>query len=214
MKPLSDFYNYLMPQLSGITTDLVDFELLQCARDFCDKTSTWVLPFDAVNLVASQATYDLEPSETQAAVVRITELSIAGTLQWQYREPQRQQRASVYPRYRPDEPPFSLSMDLLEITLDAALVPSAALLGGLQVTGAMKPPINATALPDFLLTQYSEAMRFGTLGRLMVMGGKPWSNPALAMGYLSRYEQELAFAAYQGQVGNTRQILRVRPAGI
>jgi len=64
-----------------------------------------------------------------------------------------------------------------------------------------------------LKTQYSEAMRFGTLSRLMLMAKKPWTDRGLATEYASEYRQQLNFAAYQGQVGNTRQQLRVKKWG-
>lgn len=217
MKAFSEFYDLVTPELPGITTDMLDYQLRQVARDFCEKTSCWRLPFDDVSLIASQATYDLEPSEPQSAVVRLVSLTLGTQLLWQsdepHADPQRSHCNVVTPKYDRTAPPFTLSPDLLEITLATNEVPTAALAAGMHVIGAMKPSINATALPDFLLSQYSEAMRFGTLSRLMVMAKKPWTDRALASVYAFEWGKAVNFSAYQAQVGNTRAPLRVRKWG-
>lgn len=216
-KPLSDFHDLLLPEVPGCTVPMLNLHLVHVARDFCQQTSAWRLPFDSVNLLAGQAIYDLEPSEPSSEVVRITSLTLGMELIWQSDEqPKCQDRANVdvaVPKYLRNSPPFTLSPDLLEITLLDSEAPTADLIGGLQVIGAMKPSFKATVLPDFLLSQYSEALRFGALSRLMVMTKKPWTDRALATAYMGEWHKALNFAAYQSQVGNTRAPLRVRKWG-
>lgn len=209
-KALADFHDLLLPELPGCTVDLVNLHLREVARDFCLKTSAWRLPFDPVNLVAAKPTYDLEPSEPEAEVVRVTQLTINSELLWEETDREQQGATSVAPKYVRNEPPFTLSPDLLEITLMTDEVPNTSLAAGMQVVGAMKPSAGAARLPDFLRSQYSEAMRFGTLARLMRMAKKPWTDKALAADYLSDWHKALNFAAYQVQVGNTREHLRVK----
>lgn len=210
---LKDFYDLLMPELPGCTTAMVDLHLRETARDFCTRTSAWKLPFDAVNLVAGQATYDLEPSEPEAEVVRVIKLTLNSELIWEDTDREQKAADSLEPKYVRNEPPFTLSPDLLEITLMTDEVPTAAVAGGMVIVGAMKPTARATRLPDFIKGQYSDAMRWGTLARLMVMAKKPWTDRALASAYLSMWNGALNFAAYQAQVGNTREKLRVKKWG-
>lgn len=207
---LKDFYDLLMPELPGCTTPMLDLQLRETARAFCQQTSAWKLPFDAVNLVADQATYDLEPSEPEAEVVRVIKLTLGSELIWEDTDREQKSADASEPKYVRNEPPFTLSPDLLEITLMADEVPTAAVTGGMVIVGAMKPTARATRLPDFLKGQYSDAMRFGTLARLMVMAKKPWTDRALAAAYMGMWHQQLNFAAYQAQVGNTRERLRVK----
>lgn len=209
-KALAEFHDYLLPELPGCTVDMVNFNLRETARQFCQQTSAWRLPFDNVNLVAAQATYDLEPSEPESEVVRIVELTVNSILLWTETDREQYSQLAIDPKYARNEPPFSLSPDLLEITLIDDEVPSASVTAGLQVVGAMKPSQKAASLPDFLLSQYSEALRFGTLSRLLAMGNKPWSDRQLASGYMGEWNKALNFAAYQVQTGNTRAPLRVR----
>lgn len=210
---LKEFYDLLLPEVPGCTTAMLDLHLRETARAFCQQTSAWKLPFDAVNLVASRATYDLEPSEPEAEVVRVIKLTLNGELMWE--DTDREQRGInvIEPKYVRNEPPFTLSPDLLEITLMADEVPTAAVAGGMVIVGAMKPTARAGRLPDFLKGQYSDAMRYGTLARLMAMAKKPWTDRALASAYLGMWNEQLNFAAYQAQVGNTREKLRVKKWG-
>ena len=120
----------------------------------------------------------------------------------------------VQPKYRRDDPPFTMSADCTQIILNADEVPTAAIASGLVVTVALQPTVVATVLPDFLKASYLPALRYGTLFRLMRMGSKkPWSDRELSVDYESRWHQELNFAAFQGDVGNNRKPLRVTKWG-
>lgn len=214
MKALSEFYDLLLTELPGCTTDMVDFQLVQVASEFCGVTSAWRQAIDPISLVAGQATYDLDSPETKSDVVRVTKLSIGTTLLWQDKEvDDRGCSTSASPRYMRDEPPFTLSPDLLELTLIAAEVPTADLVAGMTGEAALKPALGTTMLPDFLKSQHSETMRFGVLSRLKVMGGVKWMDRPLAAEYRTEWIKALNLAAYQGQVGNTRRPLRVRKWG-
>lgn len=210
---LTAFYDLLLPEVPGCTTAMLDLQLRETARAFCQQTSAWRLPFTNVNLVAGQATYTLVPSEPESEVVRVVKLTLNGELMWE--DTDREQRGvnASEPKYLRNEPPFTLSLNLMEITLMADEVPTASVTGGMVITGAMKPTANAASLPDFLIGQYSDAMRYGTLSRLMVMGKKPWTDRDLATAYMGKWQEQLNFAAYQAQVGNTRERLRVKKWG-
>jgi hypothetical protein len=209
MSALSDYYDLLMPELPGITTALLDQHLREVARDFCGKTSAWREDLTAIDLVADQAAYSVAVP-TDSALVRVVSLTAADELLWLDREAKEDDEQ---PTYRPEEPPFSLSDDLGTLTLSTDDVPTESLAAGLVIKAALKPSTTAATLPDFLRTQYSEAMRFGVLSRLMGMGKKPWSDRPLAGVYAQMWQQKLNFAGYQAQVGNTRQVLRVRKWG-
>lgn len=208
--PLSAFYPLLLPELPSCPEPMMDLHLREVARAFCVQTGAWSVPFDAIDLVALQASYDIDAPESDAVVTRVTKLTVNGVLLWSDSDAA---PGEVAPKYLRDEPPFTVSNDLSEITLTAEEVPTAAVSGGLQLVGSLQPSITATTLPDFLLTVYSDAMRFGTLARLMVMGNKPWTDRVLAGDYRTQWEQKVGYAAYQADSGNTRKTLRVRKWG-
>lgn len=211
MSALADFYDLLLPELPGCSTGLVDLHLREVARDFCSKTGQWRQALTAIDLVADQAAYTVA-TPASSELVRVTALTVSDELLWQLSD-RNADRSDVgeHAKYVPNEPPFSLSADLTQITL--VEVPTAAVVGGLEITAALKPTAFAATLPDFLKAQYSEAIRFGVLSRLMAMGKKPWTDRELAMAYDSRWSSQLNFAAYQATVGNTREPLRVTKWG-
>jgi hypothetical protein len=212
-KPLADFYDHLLPELPGCTTELLDHHLRSVAREFCHRTSAWRLPFDDVDTAAGVATYDLIPSESESDVVRLTKLTVNGTLLWRDADENRPGEDTTTPAYKRESPPFSVSVDNLQIMLAADEIPSAAVAAGLKVVGALKPSASARRLPDFLLSEAIEAIRAGVLSRLMLMSKKPWTDRELAVFYQGKWNQELNFWACQTQRGNTRQILRVKSWG-
>lgn len=210
MSALSAYYDHLLPELPGCTTAMVDLHLRAMVRDFCKRTSVWRQDLAAINLVANQASYTLvTPADSE--VVRVTALKAASELLWVDTD---RQTDGDEPKYQRGEPPFTQSTDLSQITLITDEVPAASLAGGLVVTVALRPTDTAATLPDFLLTEYLEAIRLGTLSRLMRMGGKkPWSDRVLAADYDTRFNALVNHAAYQGSVGNTRKSLRVKKWG-
>lgn len=213
MTLLKEFYDLLMPELPGCSTAMVDHQLRQTAREFCLRTGAWRLPFDPMNLLAGQGTYDLDSPEPESEVVKLYSFAIGGKLLWQDADHAPAGTALHLPYLR-NTPPFTLSPDLLELTLAPELVPSADASGGLQLVGSLKPNASATRLPEFLKSQYSDTMRHGVLSRLMLMAKKPWTDRDLASVYAGRWQAELNFAAYQVQVGNTRAALRVKKSAI
>jgi hypothetical protein len=209
MSALSDYYDLLLPELPGCLPSMVDLHLRDVAREFCEKTSIWREDLTAIDLAAEQAAYVVATPDL-SAMVRVLSVTVADVLLWKDRPVGECDDES---KYRPDEPPFTLSADLTTLTLATDEVPTASLVGGLVITAALKPTAVAATLPDFLLSQWSEAIRAGVLSRLMVMGKKPWTDRELAGFYASTWNSQLNKAAYQGQVGNTRKQLRVRKWG-
>lgn len=211
MKTLASFYDLLMPELPGITTAMVDLHLVLFAREFCQASNAWRAEFDPVDLVAAQAVYDIDAPESQSEAVRVYRLTVNDVVLFDSLWNEDSQ--TTEPKYSADVPPFTMSDTMRELTLLTDEIPTAAVTDGLVVFGSMRPKTTATVLPDFFLDEHAEAMRMGMLSRLMVMNKKPWSAPAQAMDYRSKYQSLLQFAATNAQRGNTRAPLRTRKWG-
>ena len=212
MSALSDFHDLLLPELPGCTVAMVNKNLREAAREFCDRTGLWRQSLTAIDTVAAQATYALA-TPTDSQLVRISEITVNSLLLWRLSRRERADWSELCPKYDLDEPPFVLSAGLTTITLDRDEIPTASVVGGLVVEATLTPTPTAATLPDFLLSKYSEAIRYGTLSRLMKMK-KPWGDRPLAMDYQTRWNQALNFGGYQAEVGNTRRPLRTKKAGI
>lgn len=208
----TEFHDLLLPELPGCTVALLNLHLRQVIREFCAKTGAWRESLTAVDTVAAQAAYTLTlPADSE--LVRVTKLTVNSVFLWRHqdRKPAGTD-TDVEPEYTIDEPPFTLDENLSIITLATDEIPAAAATGGLVVEAALKPTDTCISIPAFLFTQYSEALRYGTLARLMKMK-KPWGDRPLALDYEARWLSALNLAAYQAQVGNTRRPLRTKPQG-
>lgn len=206
----SAFYDHLLPELKGITTAMVDLHLLHTARDFCERSSAWRFAFE-LSAVADEDTYDVSAPELRSEVVRPTKLTIDSVLLWDSDWMPGNQGDT--PKYDRADPPFALDILNGDLTLLEDEVPTAAGSQNIALVAALKPSFSATTLPDFLKFQHLEALRCGTLARLMQMGGKPWTDRPLATKYDSDYARLVQIAATAAQRGNTRAPLRSRKWG-
>lgn len=208
MAPLSGFYPLVLAELPTCSFPLINQHLLDTARAFCSQSSIWTADLSPVDLVAGTVSYALTSPLANSEVARIVGLTVAGVWMWCDKE-----ASTTQPQYRRDDPPFLLSPNFDQITLSADIAPAASTIGGLEMSAVLQPSRTATELPDALLNQYSDAMRFGVLSRLLALGNQPWTDRALSAAYRNEYQQQLAHAAYQGAIGNTRRALRVRKWG-
>ncbi len=206
MSALTDFYDLLMPELPGCTTAMVDLHLREVARDFCRSTGVWRQALTAINTVANQSTYTVA-APANSELVRIISITVNGIFLWADTDTP---DTSKPPKYARSEPPFTLSADLATLTLKADEVPAGAVVGGLALTGVLSPTAATSVIPDFIKAQYSDAIRFGVLSRMMVMGKKPWTDRELAVNYMTRWTSEKSFATVKAQTGTTRAPLRVK----
>jgi hypothetical protein len=204
----SAFYDQLLPELKGVTTAMVDLHLLHTARDFCERSGSWRFDF-TINGEAAIATYDVSIPTPHSEIVRVTRLTIDSVVLFD--EDWRPDSVNDEPKYQISEPPFTMDISNLDMTLIADETPSVAGTGNIVLTAALKPSVTSPDLPDFLKLQHLEAMRCGTLSRLMRMGSKPWTDRPMAGAYGADYERYLMQSADRAQHGNTRTRLRVRP---
>lgn len=204
MTALSAFYPHLLPELPGCSVPLLDQHLLQVARDFCSRTSSWRADFAPIASVAATLAYTLVPPVAGAEFVRALKLTVNAELQWALVDPPCD---DDQPRFRSDQPPFSINGDGNQITLTEQPT------GVIQITASLRPTNTAATLPDLLYTQELEAMRTGTLARLLVMRNQPWTDREAAVFYAGEYTRRTSFAASKATGGNTRKPLRTRTWG-
>ncbi|MDB5730692.1 MAG: hypothetical protein JWQ03_587 [Variovorax sp.] len=200
-KALSDFYDYVMPELPGITAPLVDQHLLAVAREICERTGLWR---ESVSLVAEEdrLDYGLYAPTARTEVTRVLRVSWGQVLQWCATEDP--QNPEDHPRFTADEPPFIL--DAAGETVIFEVQPH----GDIDILAALRPSLAAITLPNILLTHHIEMVKRGVHSRLMRMGGKPWTDRDLAVDYGHDYDAFLNHAAMTADNGNTRALLRSR----
>ena len=205
-KAFSTFYNDLLPELPGCTSGLLDIHLREVAREFCSDTSSWRVDLAQIPMVAEQTDYTLTSPDVAGEIVRPLVLRIAGVLVWASSD--QPEWLDEQPTWHSTRPPFSMNVSGTQIRLQEQPA------GAIDLAVVLSPTRAATTLPDYLYDVHSEAIRAGVLARLMVMGGKPWTNERLGQWYEQRWTSMLNFAAHDAAVGFTRARLRTRKTGI
>jgi hypothetical protein len=209
----AEYYDSILSELPGCTAAMLDQNIIQVARDFCERTNAWQLDLDPINSIAGLATYPLTfPDDSE--ITRIYQIDLNGVLLWRFSDREKPGETITVrePKYPPEFPPFTLTEHIDSIVLGDDEVPTESQTGGLLLKAAFQPTIDANALPDFLFVHHGDDIRMGVLGRMMIMK-KPWRDDKLGADYRHQYDDRTNFVAYQATVGNTRQRLRVKKWG-
>lgn len=89
-----------------------------------------------------------------------------------------------------------------------AAVPDQNAILTLQVS--LKPKREATGIPDVVFQTYLEEIAAGAKARLMIIPGKPWSNPQTSAYYLGMFERGISAATAEADTGFTRAPIRTK----
>jgi hypothetical protein len=74
------------------------------------------------------------------------------------------------------------------------LIPVPVAVTSVTLTVALKPTRDATKGPDFLFNDYYEGICAGAKGRLMLMKGKPWTDPQAAALHIGLFNEKITEA--------------------
>lgn len=74
----------------------------------------------------------------------------------------------------------------------------------------LKPAANATEVPDFIASEYAEAIGWGALGRILTIPGQSYSSPELGMAYAARFSDKLDKLSTKGVRGQQNAPKRTR----
>lgn len=202
------FYDYILPEVSGVTPAQVDFVLRQVCIEFCERTGIHSVEVTPINVVADTATYGLtspvdetEPHRIKAAWFNNRPLDMAPLDALNSANPHWAEESSkeawAYTQRQPNE-------IILYPTPDEALT------GGLRVEVLLRPIAAATGLTGWIANRYVMQLAAGVKGRLMAQPDKPWSRPEHAAVYLAEYRSALTRAAIDANRSLTRAALSVR----
>lgn len=187
MKTWSQFYDFVLPELPGVDTPLVDIFLRNTAIDFCEETWSLTADMDSIATVEDVYEYDLDSPETGVEVFAIKKAWIdsmpinpismddlwSASTDWR--------TSSGKPMYFAQQEPFKVLLypvpDSVGYTFD--------------ITATLRPTTTATGVPDRLFADYRRQISWGTMAALMAQPAKPWSNPDRSAYYRKEYEAAL-----------------------
>ena len=162
MKDLYDFLPGIRPDLPGCSDPMIEQNLLQVVAAFCSDTNIWRYRPDTLTTAVGEKVYTLDDIPGGSVILSIIScLDVAG------------QHFQDYRFYPPD-------FELLEsptsaFTLDFEL--------------SLAPQDGVDSVEDMFFRDWYEEICSGTKAKLMIIPGKPWSNPSLAGVHAGLYRQ-------------------------
>lgn len=214
----SAIYDFVLPELPGIETALVDHHTRQIAIDFFEETQVWIVDMDVMNLVANTATYALTapasyttpPAASTADPVQIRIMWING------------QKMTPTSLDELNEKPTDWTLDTdqypkgyfqqTQDTFTVYPIPLNSATGGIKAKIALRPSLTAPGIPDWLFTKYVQELALGVKGALMDMVNKPWSSLQGAQKYTTLYEAAKTKATIEGLRSFTRTTAQIQLA--
>lgn len=207
MTALSAWYDLVLPDVRGVTQELALYEIRQAVIEFCEQSQAMNYVVPAMDTVADTHTYTPTP-EANTLIVDVLSVKLSGLVleakdkRWlddNIRDWTTETGVPAY-WYRPAPD-----------TVRLVRTPADATTAGLEIEIAHRPTDAATTVDDRLWRQHSDDIKIGAIGRLLMMDGKPWTNPQKAARYQSDFISAIHAAAGMRGRGLTKRVpLRVR----
>lgn len=177
MKVWYDFFDYVLPWLPGISTDMAALLIRNAAIEFCDETGIADFDYDGFVIEQGKSQYDLTLAGADYSVARIKVAYI--------------NNSPIHPTYldllvkqggnwrEHTGVPYLYFLPTPEIF---QVYPTPDTSGAiLTFTYTLRPTRDSIGVADFIFERYVEAIASGAITRAASMPNKPWTNDKLAL---------------------------------
>lgn len=210
MKNYTEFLNEVMPHVPGCPNEVAIAAIRNACVEFCEKTLILQRDHDLVDAVANQADYDLEPPSGYM----VTKIVRA----WYKSDPLNPAAPDGVTSVRvfnplaenadgTGDPKNIFQKD--EHTFSVYPVPKETAPNAIFMRVALKPTRASTRIEDSIYEEYLETIAHGAKARLMLMPGKPYTNPDLAAVNDNLFRQGINVARQRATRGFVRSNLQV-----
>lgn len=185
MKPWSEFYDSLLPDVPGCNPAMANVALRHAAREFCGKTLAWNEWRGPQDTIATSIEYSFDVATTED-VVKLLGATLAGhdlrvlaqndlPLNWQTAPCGRRGILTIDRR----------SFFVLPQRADGMAI---------RTWIALQPSKKGAGVPDTLFAQYEEDICAGAKARLMLSPKKPYSDIGMGATHRADFDQRIARA--------------------
>jgi hypothetical protein len=198
VKPWSDFYDLVLPDVPGCAPAMADMALRQSAISFCEQSLAWKYDHSPIAVLPGVAEYGFVlPPETAVHMVAYAaldgrELNVgigeAEAESWR--------NLTGRPEYVSGR---NMRLALLPTPDGSAL---------LTLKVVLKPSPSAAGIDDGIFDEYREAITHGALARLMLSSRKPYTNVQLAQYYAQQFAIHSADAGGRAARNHSRAPLQ------
>lgn len=210
MKAWAKFYDFILPELSGQPSSLlVDQKLRDAAIRLCTEGRVHRNDLDLIDVVAGEATYELETDDPQNLEVHeVREVWFNGKHLLPKTPGQLTYLYGQEWQTKTGTPDYYLCREPAVLTLVG--IPDAALAAGLRVEVVFTPTLEAKGIADWVFDQYATNIVTGAKAMLMSMSKKPWTDLNMAGIYAAQFQQFIDEESFRAQRGFGRAIRAVR----
>jgi hypothetical protein len=200
---------YILPEVPGAPDTLVKQAIMRTCNDFCWNTGVWSEIQDPIAVQDGINEYDLDtPSGAQIVTIKsiwmINRELVPVTMErLQELIPNWQESQGSDPAY------YNCPNDNSVVRI----YPIPAGVNGAKMTirAVYTPDQFGQTIPKFLVSTYLDELMAGAKARLMIMPGKSWTNPELAMLNQSMYNEGITKAKVNVAHDKVAGSVRVRP---
>jgi hypothetical protein len=196
MKPWSDFYDLLSPDVPNCPQPAQEQALRQSAIAFCEQSLAWKYTLPDFDVTVASADYDF-PDITDAVVHAIV-FAEFNDQEIDVNTAQDDMRIWNW-RHQPGSPEYVLGGPK-----SFKLVPTPDLEGTLTMEVALKPSPTAETIDDDLYDEFREAIVHGALSRLMLSPKKPYTDTNLGTYHAQQFVAAAAAAGLRAARNYTR----------
>ena len=197
----------LMPHLPGCPNAVARHELLHAAQILLQRSRAWTVTLPDQPVVAAQETVDVDL--TGAELVRIERAWYDGVVVPPRLVNEIEEAFGSDWQEHTGTPTAIVQMSPQVVRLYPIPVADAAT--GLRLRAALRPTESATGIPGDLARRYWEQILAGAKARLMLMPGKPWTNPDMAGVQAGAFDAGVSRAGWDAATGFGRGRIRSRP---
>ena len=216
MATTSNFYQYVLPDVSGCPEISVDIAIRAAVIDFCEKSLVIQRDHDPITVLVGVIDYDLEPP-TNNVVTKVMRVWFKN-LELQAMAPDNVYHAEIYnnlfvgANVNQSEPRFYLQKDSRTVTIYP--IPKETATNALTMRVAYKPTRTAQIIDDSIFEDYAETIAYGAKYRLLSMASKPWTNGPAAAAAMTLFNSGVNVARQRASRGNSRADIRVTLTGV
>lgn len=186
MKPWSEFYDLLSPDVPNCPQAAQDYALRQGAIAFCEQSLAWRYNHPDISVQVGTTDYDFTPPP--GAVVHAVTYASFNDGEIDVNVAQDDMRIWNW-RDQVGTPSY-----VLGTPTGIKLVPTPDLEGTLKLETVLKPSPIAEGIDDDIFNEYRGAIVHWAAGRLMLSPKKPYTDSALATYHLSQFASQAAAA--------------------
>lgn len=179
-----------------------DFVILRniqaVSTEFFTRTGAWEQRIDDISLLSGVSEYELEP-DSWTQVVRVVQV-------WRDSvELQQLTQRDILRNNIIEGLPTRFSVAGCSITVHP--VPGTNEIGSvLRILACLAPQRDSEMIPDYLFSQWRDALVYGTKARMLESPTQPWSNPQASQHFRNLYNRELRRAKSEAMSSNGAQL--------